>query len=61
MITKHENSCSIPFADFDDIRAKGNAFTSTMSINAKHPKNLFFVYLNISTIRNKSLESCLPN
>ena len=36
------NSSSKSFSDSNNIRAKGNAFTSTKSIKAKHPKNLFF-------------------
>ena len=41
------------FSDYDNIHAKGNAFTSTKSIKAKHPKNLFFGHLNVNSIRNK--------
>ena len=40
-------------SDYDNIRAKGNAFTSTKSIKGKHPKNLFFGHLNINSICNK--------
>ena len=47
------NSFSKSFSDPDNIRAKGNAFTSTKSIKAKHPKNLFFGNLNVNAIRNK--------
>ena len=47
------NSSSKSFSDYDNIRAKGNAFTSTKSIKAKHPKNLFFGHLNVNSIRNK--------
>ena len=47
------NSSSKSFSDNNNICAKGNAFTSTKSIKAKHPKNLFFVYLNVNSIRNK--------
>ena len=46
MTTKHILKS---FFDSDDIRA----FTSAKSITAKHPKNLFFVCLNINSIRNK--------
>ena len=37
----------------NDIRAKENAFTSTKSIKAIHPKNLFFGHVNINYIRNR--------
>ena len=47
------NSSSKSFSDYDNIGAKGNAFTSTKSIKAKHPKNLFFGHLNVNSIRNK--------
>ena len=47
------NSSSKSFSDYDNIRAKGNAFTSTKSIKAKHLKNLFFGHLNVNSIRNK--------
>ena len=47
------NSSSKSFCDYNNIRAKGNAFTSTKSIKAKHPKNLFFGHLNVNSIRNK--------
>ena len=47
-----KNSSSKSFSD-DNIRAKGIAFTSTRSIKAKHPKNLFFGHLNVNSIRNK--------
>ena len=47
------NSSFKSFSDYDNIRAKGNAFTSTKSIKAKHPKNLFFGHLNVNSIRNK--------
>ena len=47
------NSSSKSFSDYDNIRAKGNAFTPTKSIEAKHPKNLFFDHLNVNFIRNK--------
>ena len=47
------NSSSKSFSGYDNIRAKGSAFTSTKSIKAKYPKNLFFVYLNVNSIRNK--------
>ena len=47
------NSSSKSFPDYDNIRAKGNAFMSTKSIKAKHPKNLFFGHLNVNSIRNK--------
>ena len=47
------NSSSKSFSDYDNIRAKGNAFTSTKGIKAKHPKNLFFGHLNVNSIRNK--------
>ena len=48
-----ESSSSKSFSDSDDIRAKGNAFTSTKSIKAKYPNNLFFGHLNGHFIRNK--------
>ena len=35
------------------MHAKGNPFTSTKCIKAKHPKNLFFGHLNVNSIRNK--------
>ena len=35
------------------MRAKGNAFTSTKGIKAKHPKNLFFGNLNVNSVGNK--------
>ena len=47
------NSFSKSFSDSDNICAKGNAFTSTKSIKAKHPKKLFFSHLNVNSIRNK--------
>ena len=47
------NSSCKSFSDYDNIRAKGNAFMSTKSIKAKHPKNLFFGHLNVNSIRNK--------
>ena len=47
------NSSSKSFSDYDNIRAKGNAFMSTKSIKVKHPKNLFFGHLNVNSIRNK--------
>ena len=47
------NSSSKSFSDYDNIHAKGNAFTSTKSIKAKNPKNLFFGHLNVNSIRNK--------
>ena len=47
------NSFSKSFSYYDNVRAKGNAFTSTKSIKAKHPKNLFFGNLNVNSIRNK--------
>ena len=47
------NSSSKSFSQYGNIRAKGNAFTSTKSIKAKHPKNLFFGHLNVNSIRNK--------
>ena len=54
MTTKHKvNSSSKSFSDSDDVSAKENAFTSTKSIKAKYPKNLFFGYLNVNSIRNK--------
>ena len=45
------NCSSKSFSDFDNIRAKGNAFTSTKSIKAKHPKHLFFGHLNVNSIK----------
>ena len=47
------NSSSKWFSDSDDISAGGNAFASTKSIKAKHPKHLFFGHLNVNSIRNK--------
>ena len=47
------NSSFKSFSDFDNIRPKGNAFTSTKSIKAKYPKNLFFGHLNVNFFRNK--------
>ena len=47
------NSSSKSFSDSDNICAKGNAFTSTKSIKAKHPKNLLFGHLNVNSIHNK--------
>ena len=47
------NSSSKSFSDSDNVRAKGKAFTSTKSIKAKQPKNLFFGHLNVNSIRNK--------
>ena len=47
------SSSSKWFSDFYDIRAKGNAFTSTKIMKAKHPKNVFFGHLNVNSIRNK--------
>ena len=47
------SSSSKSLSDYDNIRAKGNAFTSTKSIKAKHPKNLFFGHLNENSIRNE--------
>ena len=47
------NSSSKSFSDSNDISAKGNAFTSTKSIKAKHPKNLVFGHLNVNSIRSK--------
>ena len=47
------NSSFKSFSDFDNIRPKGNAFTSTKSIKAKYPQNLFFGHLNVSSFRNK--------
>ena len=47
------NSSSKSFYDFDDIRPKGHAFTSTKSIKAKHPKYLLFGHLNVNSIWNK--------
>ena len=49
------NSTSKSFSGYDNICAKGNAFKSTKSIKAKHPKNLFFGHLNANSIRNKFL------
>ena len=49
-----ENSSTKSFSDSDDIRAnKGNAFTSTKSIKAKHAQNSFFGLSNLNSIRNK--------
>ena len=45
-----ENCSSKSFFDYDNILAKGNAFTSTKSIKAKHPKNLFFGHLHVNSI-----------
>ena len=54
MTTKHKvNSSSKSFSDSDDVSAKENAFTSTKNIKVKYPKNLFFGYLNVNSIRNK--------
>ena len=48
-----ESSSSKSFSDSDDIRAKGNAFTSTKSIEAKYPNNLFFGHwMDISFVTN---------
>ena len=47
------NSSSKSFSDCDNIRAKGNVFTSTKSIKAKDAKILFFGHLNVNSIRNK--------
>ena len=47
------NSSSKSFSDYDNIRAKGNASTSTKRIKIKHPKNLFFGHLNVNSICNK--------
>ena len=48
------NSSSKLFSDNDNIRAKGNAFMSTKSIKAKHPKKKFFFgHLNVNSIQNK--------
>ena len=47
------NSSPKSFSDYDNLRAKGNAFMSTKSIKAKHPKNWFFGHLNVNSIRNK--------
>ena len=47
------SSSSKSLSDYDNIRAKGNAFTSAKSIKAKHPKNLFFGHLNENSIRNE--------
>ena len=47
------NSPFKSFSDFDNIRPKGNTFTSTKSIKAKYPQNLFFGHLNVSSFRNK--------
>ena len=42
------------FFGSDNIRAKGNAFTSTKSIKAKHPKNFFFFcHLSANSTQNK--------
>ena len=48
-----ENSSFKSFADSDDICVKGNAFTSTKSIKAKHTKKIFFGHSNLNSIRNK--------
>ena len=48
-----KNSSSKSLSDSNDICAKGNAFTSTKIIKAKHRKNLFFGHLNVNSIRNK--------
>ena len=48
-----KNSFLKSFFDSDYTRAKWNASTSTKSIKVKHPKNLFFGYLNINSICNK--------
>ena len=45
------NSSCKSFSDYGNIRATENAFTSTKSIKAKHPKNLFFGHLNANSIR----------
>ena len=47
------SSSSKSLSDCDNVRAKGNAFTSTKSTKAKHPKNLFFGHLNENSIRNE--------
>ena len=47
------NSSSKSFSDYDNIRAKGNAFLLTKGIKAKHLKNIFFGHLNVNSIRNK--------
>ena len=47
------NSSSKSFSDYDNILDKGNLFTSTKSIKAKHPKNLFLGHLNVNSTRNK--------
>ena len=47
------NSSSKSFSDYDNIRDKGNVFTSTKSIKAKHPKNLFLGHFNVNYIRSK--------
>ena len=47
------NSSSKSFSDYDNIRDKGNVFTSTKSIKAKHPKNLFLGHFNVNSIRSK--------
>ena len=47
------NFSSKSFSDYDNTRAKGNAFMSTKSIKAKRPKNLFFGHLNVNSIHNK--------
>ena len=50
------NSSSKSFSDYNNIRAKGNAFTSTKRINkAKHPKNLFFGHLTVNSISIEEL------
>ena len=36
------NSSSKSLTDYDNIRGKGNSFTSTKSVKAKHPKNFIF-------------------
>ena len=41
------------FSDSDDIRGKFNAFMSTKSIKLRHPRNVFFVHLNLNSICNK--------
>ena len=47
------NSSSKSFSDYDNLRAKGNAFMSIKRIKGKHPKNLFLGHLNVNSIRNK--------
>ena len=47
------NSSSKSFSDSDNIRAEGNAFTSTKSIKVKDPKNLGFGHLNVNFTCNK--------